>query len=602
MVATPLSRIAFATAFVVGLAATGCGGGKQPAAPAPTPAPPAADAPKVPAGGEDLSKLPPTPPAPDRAAELFPPLWKAVGRGQTVSFATAAIDQDLDDTRVEVTTMPPSARFDALTQTVTWTPTRKEKTGTFVLEVTDLAHDERRDVTWTIPVAKTKVAAPVAPWAGDAAELLFTVRDPKRLEATNKALPFDQALLAGATMMRAALAPAVQAKLAPLDAATLFNDFLVSLARTHGNPRLDPSSPSFDKASFGDPKAWRLVTFRPRIDKKFHELRLVYRAVKAPEPVFAMFRLRAAWDVPTLPPEARIENNKVFAGLLWKHLLTADGGLDPTLVKDARTHGQHVAAFVQELITYQGPQPWAQAAFVALPTEARMGGGSARNDDGSYASGDGWAWSVQKPMVAADGSRQRYVEIGIPGFWTHTVPSADGASWVPTCAPRFDPDHARHVAGYEVLCRRALGFVDLPAVVDGKVVTAKVDAINLFVDHKRGAAVELLALDDGRRDHGEENGMTCAQCHMRTFGVRDYGDPATADPRVGTPRLPNRALPTLNFQIVPGERWEAFTLELMQDQECKARVNLEAALGKPSKLTCKLADPAAVRVDAPLAP
>jgi len=96
--------------------------------------------------------------------------------------------------------------------------------------------------------------------------------------------------------------------------------------------------------------------------------------------------------------------------------------------------------------------------------------------------------------------------------------------------------------------------------------------------------------------------MTCAQCHIRTFGVRDYGDPATADPRAGTPRAPNRALPTLNFQIVPSERWEAFTLEVMQDQACKARVHLEAALGKAPRLTCALTDATAPRITAPLAP
>jgi hypothetical protein len=182
------------------------------------------------------------------------------------------------------------------------------------------------------------------------------------------------------------------------------------------------------------------------------------------------------------------------------------------------------------------------------------------------------------------------------------VPSADGATWTPKCAPRFDPDHPKHVAGYEKLCRKALGFVDLPAVGDKGIESSKKDAVGLFVDHKLGPAAELLPLDDGRRDHGEENGMTCAQCHIRNFGVRDHSDPATVDPRAGTPRMPNRALPTLNFQIVPTERWEAFTLELMQDQECKARVHLEAAMGKPSKLTCLLEDPAAPRVDAPLEP
>ena len=67
------------------------------------------------------------------------------------------------------------------------------------------------------------------------------------------------------------------------------------------------------------------------------------------------------------------------------------------------------------------------AFTVALPTEARMGGGSTRTADGSYASGDGWAWSVQKPMPSADGTKQGYIELGIPGFWTHTVASAAAA-------------------------------------------------------------------------------------------------------------------------------------------------------------------------------
>ena len=37
--------------------------------------------------------------------------------GQTISIATTLIDQDLDETRVEVTKMPASATFDAITQT-----------------------------------------------------------------------------------------------------------------------------------------------------------------------------------------------------------------------------------------------------------------------------------------------------------------------------------------------------------------------------------------------------------------------------------------------------------------------------------------------------
>ncbi len=537
--------------------------------------------------------------------EVFPPRWKAVGVGQTVSFSVAAIDQDLDDVRVEVTAMPTSAKFDPLTQTVTWKPTRRDlPKGSFALAITELGSGATRAVTWDLAVATRKQDVTRPPPGPDAAETLFTIHDPARLADTRKAYPFDTMLALGATMFRASLPPEAQQKLAPVNKAALFRSFLKGMAAIHQNPRLDPDAKEFDQKVFGDPKAWQLTVVRPRIDKKLHELRLVYRAVNAPEPVFAMFRVRPVWDVPTLPPEGKALNNQVLAELLWKHLLTADGAINPKLVKDRRAHGKAVLAFVQGVLTYQAAdvaqKPWARAGFIALPTEARMGGGSARNPDGTYASGDGWAWSVMKPMALPDGATQAYVNIPIPGFWTHTVPSPDKTAWIGKCAPAFDPDDPKHKAGHEVLCRKALGFVDLPDTTSGTVAPAKIDAINLYRAHKEGDAVALLPLDDGRRDHGEENGMTCAQCHMRTFGVRDYGDAATADPRAGTPRAPNRTLPTLNFQIVPAEYWEAYTLDFMQDQACKAKVHLEAALGKPAALTCALADPAAPRVTAPL--
>jgi hypothetical protein len=116
------------------------------------------------------------------------------------------------------------------------------------------------------------------------------------------------------------------------------------------------------------------------------------------------------------------------------------------------------------------------------------------------------------------------------------------------------------------------------------VTSAKIDAVNLFVRHKLVDAAAQLPLEDGRRDHGEENGMTCAQCHMRNFGVRDYHDPRTASPAAGAPTRGNRPLPTLNFQIVPSTTWEAYTLEFMRDQECKAKAAYEA-LGLPTALT-----------------
>jgi hypothetical protein len=218
-----------------------------------------------------------------------------------------------------------------------------------------------------------------------------------------------------------------------------------------------------------------------------------------------------------------------------------------------------------------------------------MGGGTRRNEDGSYRSGDGWAWSVMKPMPNADGTAQAYVNIPIPGFWTQAVASQDGTAWVPKCAPKFDPDDPKHVPGYEKLCRKAQGFVDLPEEHDGQVTPSKRDANNLFRDHKNRDMVALLPLDDPRRDHGEENGLTCSQCHIRNFAMRDYGDPATVDPSQGTPASRNAPIATLNFQIIPTTTWEAFTLEFMKDQECKAAKQIEQFLGKPSGLTCPLA-------------
>lgn len=537
----------------------------------------------------------PDPPvAADQVPEVFPPAWKTVGVGQKISFAVTAIDQDLEETRVEVTSMPATATFDAITQTVTWTPSKKDlPAAKFVLEVANLGGDgaitRTFSHTWEIAVVKKKQPVPVAARQSATVETLLTIREPARLTAVNKAFPFDKFLLRGAELFRATLPPEAQTKLAKLDKKKLFESFLTGLAATHGNPRLDPKSKLFDKKTFGDPKAWKIVAVRPRIDKKWTELRVVYQAVKAPEPVFAMFRVRPTWDVPTLPPEARAYNNKVFLELVWKHLLD-DGKPSEKHLGNAKGHGKAVAALVTELLAHDDSKtnPWARAGFSALPTEARMGGGSRRNDDGTYRSGDGWAWSVMKPMANADGTAQAYVNIAIPGFWTHTVASPDGAAWVGKCAPKFDPDEAYHAPGYEVLCRKAQGFVDLPAIVDGKVTPAKIDAVNLFVDHKQGDMVSLLALDDGRRDHGEENGLTCAQCHMRNFTVRDHGDPATAAPGKGTPRAANAAIATLNFQIIPTTTWEVFTLEFMKDQECKAAKQIEQFVGKPSGLTCPL--------------
>jgi hypothetical protein len=126
---------------------------------------------------------------------------------------------------------------------------------------------------------------------------------------------------------------------------------------------------------------------------------------------------------------------------------------------------------------------------------------------------------------------------------------------------------------------------------NGVVVNGRVDANNLYVEHKKTWANERIALEDGRRDLGEENGMTCSQCHIRNFGMHDYKDPANVDPTKGVPKKPNQKLATLNFQIVPGARWEAFTIDFLHHQECRGKQHLEKYLGAAAAkgLTCPLA-------------
>src|SRR5215831_11480690 len=105
-----------------------CGSAKP--APAPVPAPaPAPEAVPTPAPAPAPAPAPVAAPfsvGDSHEPEFFPPAWKQVGVGQKVAFSTAVIDQDLDETRSEVTKLPDSAKFDAITQTIVWTPTKAD--------------------------------------------------------------------------------------------------------------------------------------------------------------------------------------------------------------------------------------------------------------------------------------------------------------------------------------------------------------------------------------------------------------------------------------------------------------------------------------------
>ncbi len=585
--------VSFARSFgLSALVALGsCGGGTQQPAPLPKPDPrPLAKPDQVPAAPE-------VPAGPDQPPELFAPKWKRVGVGQTIHFSVAAIDQDLDETRVEVTSMPKSATFDAITQTVTWTPTKGDvPRGTFELKIVQAGRNLTDTKTWAIEVDPKKQPVPVAEPQTPIIETVLMIRQPKRLEQVNQDWPLDRMLLVGAESFKYQIPEKARGALeGTLDAKLLFEGFLTGLAQTHTNPRLDPKSPQFDKVVFGDPAAWKIVAVRPRIDRSWTELRVVYQAVKAAEPTFAMFRLRPTVEyVPALPRPAqeRLDNNKVFLGMVTRHLLP-DGGPSGKFMKDQAAHGKAVAALVTELMTYDGSktQPYLRAFAIGIATEAQLGGGSTRNADGSYKAGDAWAWSAMKPFQTTDGKTQQYVNVVIPGFWTKAQPTEDGTSWGPVCGPKYTAGAPGHVPGYEVLCRKTMGFVDLPDTSSGKVKGARIDANHLYREHKRKDMVIGFPLEDGRRDLGEENGMTCAQCHMRNFGMHDYADPANVDPSKGVPKAKNKPLATLNFVIIPTTHWEAFTIDFLHHQECRGKDRITETLGAEAAkgLTCPLA-------------
>ncbi len=531
---------------------------------------------------------------PDAEPEFFPPLWKKVGVGQKLSFQTSTIDQDLDETAVTVDKLPASATFDPITQTVRWTPTKAdEPKAEFAFKISQPGRNKTVSAGFTVEVVDQAQPAIRAEDQSPIVETLLMIRDPKRLEQVNKDWPLEKLLEVGADTFKLQTPPDRRGQMTKhLDGKTAFEQVLGQFALTQNNPRLDPKSPQFDKASFGDPKSWRIVAFRPRIDRQWAELRVVYKAMNAVEPMYAMFRLRPVVEyVPALPRpnEEHAANNKLFLDMVAKRLMT-DTGPNLKFVTDVAAHGKAVSALMTDVMTFDNTKtaPYLHGFMIGIAAEGRMGGGSLRNADGSYKSGDGWAWSALKPFQTNELTTQAYVNVSIPGFWTAAVPSEDGKSWVPKCAPKFDANDPKHEPGYEVLCRKTMGLVDLPAMQDGHPINGKIDANNLYVDHKLHVANEHIALEDSRRDLGEENGMTCSQCHIRNFGMHDWSDPGATDPSAGMPKALNHKLKTLDFQIIPASHWSEFTLEFLKHQECRAAQNFQTYEGGAKGLTCPL--------------
>lgn len=531
------------------------------------------------------------------------PAYHQVPPGKEISFGLHVVDQDDDAVSIELADKPASATFDPITLTVHWKPTAKDApAGHFRVKATETQRvgGARRAFTYDFAIAvQAGASATVEPQPlGPAVEELITIHDPERLAQVNKDWPLLKVLGLVRKLENAKVKEADKAKSQDTDEKALYADALAAIALRHGNPRANPTAKEFDKKAFGDPAAWRIVTIRPRLDKAAQELRIVYQNTKLAEPMYLMFRFRLVKDLPPgeLPPEALDWSNKEFTRLTYEAFFTGDD-LNPKFATDKVAHGKAVAAFVGKVLGYTSDKyPVMGTELMAIPHEARFGGGTTRNANGGYASGDGWAWAVLKPKwipvpgKEKDGvNRLAIVSVPIPGFTTAIKPNADKTKWATVCAPKFDPDDPKHVAGWEVLCRKKQGFTDLPVVGEGgKVSSGAIDATNLYLDYKNGDEIANVDLRDSRRDNFEENGMTCSQCHVRNFGNGDPRDAAVRDPKAGHAAPASTPLPTTFFNIVPEESWRPFTLEFQQLQECLFRDAIRRYQGVETKLTCPL--------------
>ena len=520
----------------------------------------------------------------NRPPELELPPYHRVAPGREIAFGLHVVDQDGDTVRVELVEKPASAQYDPITLTVRWKPTARDvPEGRFKVRITETQRGGgvrlRRAFVHAFGIAVDRQARdlPAPQPLGAAVELLITIHDPERLTQVNKDWPILRMFEALGRVELARRGP--KGATAP-DPKLLYREAIAAIALRHDNKRADWSSKEFELS------AWKITAVRPRLDKKLQELRVVYENVRVPEPMYLMFRWRLAKDDPDLSAEAKALNNKEMIRLVQEAFFVG-ADLNPKFLTDKKAHGKAVSQLVSRILDYKSDKPDMGTEFLALPHEARFGGGSAREKDGSYQSGDGWAWAVLKGKW--DQGKLSIVSIPIPGFTSDVRPSADGQSWQTVCAPRFDPDDKKHAPGYEALCRKKLGFTDLPLKADGgKVAPSPVDATNLFVDHKMDDMVATVPLRDPRRDNFEENGMTCSQCHIRDFANGDLRDRGARDPRAGGPKAPSPPIPTTFFNIVPAESWRPFTVEFMRFQECLFKDAFKKHLGLETSLSCPL--------------
>lgn len=495
----------------------------------------------------------------NHAPEMGEVRFKRVGVGQRIFFGISVIDEEEDDVRIEMTQKPASAKYDEKTLTVDWTPRKTDgHVGQFAVRITEFPRDggkPRTSVkTFSIAIEPKPVPLPVVPPAPLTVETLISITDPERLAASNARWPiismFDRIASIEASKQ---IKP--ESGIQPATGASLFRDALRNLAALHHNDEINPDSPKFNPQWKAE--NWRLIMVRPRVNKRIFELRLVYRNVVAPEPVYLMPRMRIIrMKDPELNAndDARQKNNKAFATLF--HDAFFDGAdLKPFVAGDKKTYSEALADFISSVVNYSDKDdPKMQANFAALPHNARLGGDDKLDAKGNYLRGDGWALGVMKVVPVERNGQQvlAFSNLPVDGFATSIKLTPDGTAFRRVPAPAFDPKSESFIPGFDKLVD-VENFSAIPDEHDTTTVKpSQIDASHFALDFKQKQMVAETPLRDPRRRLFEERGMTCIQCHVRNFDEGDYLNPGVKNPKEGTPGA-TRDIPRLFFVITPDE-------------------------------------------------
>ncbi len=294
--------------------------------------------------------------AKNRLPELEPIRFERVGVGQRIFFGVAAIDEEGDDIRVEMTHKPASAKYNEETLTVDWTPTPKDRPeGTFVVKITEFPRDQvgiSRCYNRTIQIAVQDEHIPESKLAPAPLEVetLVSITDVERLSVTNERWPITKFLERIAEIEFEKQTPKYDG-LQKTTGEAMFRDMLRELATLHGNDGIDPDSPNFNPSFAAE--HWRIIAIRPRLNKKVFELRFVFFNEEAAEQVYVMPRMRIIRGKDAdFSEEIRQKNNLVNTQLIYEAFF--DGpNLKPFVENDKKKYAEAACRLRHRLLDLQ---------------------------------------------------------------------------------------------------------------------------------------------------------------------------------------------------------------------------------------------------------